>query len=954
LTLVSTARAAEFGIAAFDGLAADASGNLVSQAGAHPDVLRTVFDFNTFTDPNVGPNLPVEDVKDITVDLPAGFVGGVAGVSQCTMTELASGTGATNPTPLCPSTSQIGTLTIRTDLGETAPTPIFNMVPAPGVPTRFAMNIAGSIVVLDASLVSSAGTYHIRVKATDVPQALVIDGNTITLWGVPSDPSHDSERQCPGQSNPGIGGPTCASGAPARAVFRTPTSCTGSVGLATTLTVDSWTHPGELRSATSLSHDLPGYPLPSSEWGPQHGTDGCDSVPFDPKFLAQPPLGARAGAPAGFSFDVALPPSDDPNAIAQSDLKTAVVRFPAGMRVNPSSADGLQGCSPDQIALDSESEPSCPDASKLGTMEIDTPLLDTPLTGSAYLAKPFDNPFGSLLAVYLVASAKGAVIKVPGEVQTDPVTGQLTATFDNNPQLPFTLVRTVLNGGPRAPLTMPNTCGDHTTQTTLTGWNGKVVNTTSTFTISGDGHGSPCPSPQFAPGFTAGTQNPIAGGFSPFSLQLTRTDDDGEFSSLSSLSLPPGLLANVSSITTRCTIEQADAHSCPADSHIGEVTTGAGAGTNPFYVGGDVYLTGPYKGNPFGIAVIVHALAGPFDLGYVVVKGAIQIHDDGSVTVATDPFPTILQGIPLQVRDIRVNLDRPGFTFNPTSCNPMSINGTVQSTANQQAGVSSRFQVGECASLAFKPKFSASTAGKTSKANGASFHVHLASNEGPHDTGSAGESNIAKVDVQLPVSLPARLTTLQKACTAAQFANNPAGCPAASFVGSATAHTPILASPLSGPAILVSHGGQAFPDLVLVLQGEGVRLNLTGHTQIKKGITFSHFETVPDAPVASFDLTLPQGPHSALTTDIPGRNLCATTRTVTVTKRITRRIHGHTRRVKVKAKKAVSASLLMPTTLTAQNGAVIHQNTKIAVTGCAKTKIVKHKATKRKGAKRRG
>jgi hypothetical protein len=262
--------------------------------------------------------------------------------------------------------------------------------------------------------------------------------------------------------------------------------------------------------------------------------------------------------------------------------------------------------------------------------------------------------------------------------------------------------------------------------------------------------------------------------------------------------------------------------------------------------------------------------------------------------------------------------------------------------------VSSRFQVGECASLAFKPKFSASTAGKTSKANGASFHVHLASNEGPHGTG-AGESNIAKVDVQLPVALPARLTTLQKACTAAQFASNPAGCPAASFVGTAIARTPILASPLSGPAILVSHGGQAFPDLVLVLQGEGVRLNLTGHTQIKKGITFSHFETVPDAPVASFDLTLPQGPHSALTTDVPGRNLCTNTRTVTVTKRVTRRVHGHNRKVGIKAKKAVAASLLMPTTLTAQNGAVIHQNTKIAVTGCA---AVKSKAKKKRGVKK--
>jgi uncharacterized repeat protein (TIGR01451 family) len=954
-----------FGIDAFDGQVSDAAGNPFTQAGGHPADLSTAVDINTATDtsptpnpfqPIVGPTQPIEALKDVVVDLPPGLVGNPTGVSQCTTGQLSNTSGIT-PLPLCPITSQVGTATFLQDgtkFGNVlGPVPIFNMVPPPSVPARFGMNVAGTMVALDAS-VRTGSDYGLTVTARNAPAGLAISGTHIDFWGVPSDPSHDSERSCPGQPAAGLpGGPSCVSGAPRTAFFRNPTACTApGVGVATTVHVDSWQHPGDFKQASFLSHTTPAYPFARSDWGAQIGPDGCNRVPFDPVLDAQPVAGTAAGGPSAFAFDITIPQDNNPDTVSQSDLKKAVVTLPQGVRVNPSSADGLQGCSPDQIALSGGAEPSCPDASKLGTVDIDSPLLDAPLIGSVYLAKPFDNPFGSLLAVYLAVNAEGVEIKVAGEVRTDPSTGQLTATFDNNPQLPFTRVHMVLNGGPRAPLTMPSACGSYTTRAVLTGWNGKVVNTTSTFTVSGDGHGGPCPGPKFAPGFTAGTQNPIAGGFSPFGLQLTRTDDDGEFSSLSSLSLPPGLLANVASIKTRCTIEQADAHACPTDSHIGEVTTGAGAGTNPFYVPGDVYLTGPYKGNPFGIAVIVHALAGPFDLGYVVVKGAIQIHDDGSVTVATDPFPTILQGIPLQVKDIRVNLDRPGFTFNPTSCNPTSINGTAQSTANQQAGVSSRFQVGECANLAFKPKFSASTAGKTSKANGASFHVHLASNEGPHGTGSAGESNIAKVDVQLPVSLPARLTTLQKACTAAQFASNPAGCPAASFVGSATAHTPILASPLSGPAILVSHGGQAFPDLVLVLQGEGVRLNLTGHTQIKKGITFSHFETVPDAPVASFDLTLPQGPHSALTTDIPGRNLCANTRTVTVTKRVTRRVHGHNRKVTVKAKKAVSASLLMPTTITAQNGAVIHQNTKIAVTGCAKTTRTKaKKARAKKGGK---
>jgi hypothetical protein len=945
-----------FGVSAFDGGATDALGGPFTQAGGHPFAVSTFIDFNRIenADVNRGDTWPAEPPKDIFVDLPAGFIVNptVTGGVLCTTAQLANSVSITAK-PLCPPVSQVGVTRVITNTGGiTQPIPVYNMVPPSNAPARFGFNVAGTVVTLDGS-VRSGGDYGLSANIKDISEGVPISGASLILWGVPADPIHRAERGCPGvaspwdPSDPGI---TCATDAPLKPLLRNPTFCTeAGVGLATILRTDSWFHPGAFVTTKFVSHSLPAYPSPASDWGAAQGTTGCDVVPFDPTLTAPPTGLGRVHEPSGWAFDVRLPQADSVATISEADLKTAVVTLPEGVRVNPSSADGLQGCSQDQFALRSNTEPTCPDASKLGTMEIDSPLLDTPLTGSVYLARPFDNPFGSLLAVYLVASAKGVVIKVPGEVRTDPVTGQITATFDNNPQLPFTRVHMVFNSGPRAPLTLPSTCGPHTIHAVFTGWNGKVVTTKSTFTVSGDGHGAPCPGPRFSPGFTAGTQNPIAGGFSPFGMQLTRTDDDGEFSSLSSLSLPRGLLANVASITTRCTIEQADAHSCPADSHIGEVTAGAGAGSNPFYVGGDVYLTGSYEGNPFGVAVIVHALAGPFDLGYVVVKGAIQIHDDGSVTVATDPFPTILQGIPLQIRDIRVNLDRPGFTFNPTSCNPMSINGTVLSTANQQAGVSSRFQVGECASLAFKPRFSAATSGRTSKANGASFHVRLASNEGPHSTSSGGESNIAKVDVQLPVALPARLTTLQKACTAAQFASNPADCPQASFVGSATAHTPILASPLSGPAILVSHGGQAFPDLVLVLQGEGVRLNITGHTQIKKGITFSRFETVPDAPVASFDLTLPQGPHSALTTDVPGRNLCANTKTVTVTKRVTRRVHGHNRKVRIKARKAVATPLSMPTTITAQNGAVIHQNTKIAVTGCA---AVKSKAKKKKGAKK--
>jgi hypothetical protein len=925
-----------FEIKAFNVMMSDPLTMPAARAGSDPtDIttdVRLLSEAQTnldFPNSNLVVIAPKESFRDIVVHVPPGFVGNpTATPLRCTPPQL-----TTQALPIqistCPPESQIGLV----QLNAQDIVPLYNVVPPRGTPAAFGFFYNSIIVTLKARVRPSDNGIDIVTEKS--PSSIPIPKFSVTLWGSPSDRSHDQLRAFCLDGGFGFTAKNgdCALRTRSTIPFlRTPTSCPGTP-LRWDIEMDTYQHPGTFVHASTTTPPI----------------QGCESNPFEPSLSLTPSTGAPH-APAGVDATVSMPQDWGVNGIAPADLKAATVTLAPGMTINPSSADGLAACGDAELGLGLPGAAGCPEASKLGTLTLRTPLLDHPVAGNIFLRtqNSGDPLSGEMyrIALELRSDDDGIDIKLPGAIRADPVTGRLTTIFDDLPQLPFESMTLHFKTGPRAPLVTPASCGTYSTHSELTSWGSGTLSSDSPFQISADGNGAPCPAPSFAPSLTAGTTTPIAGAFTPFSLRLTRSDEDGQFASLSSLSLPSGLLADVSSVSTRCTDAQADAAACPAASHIGEVSVGAGAGSNPFYAGGEVYLTNSYKGNPFGAAVIVHAQAGPFDLGYVVVKGAIQIHDDGSVTVATDPFPTILQGIPLQVRDIRVNLDRPGFTFNPTSCKPTSINGTVVSTANQQAGVSSRFQVGECANLAFKPKFSASTAGKTSKANGASFHVHLASNEGPHGAGSAGESNIAKVDVQLPVSLPARLTTLQKACTAAQFASNPAGCPAASFVGSATAHTPILASPLSGPAILVSHGGQAFPDLVLVLQGEGVRINLTGHTQIKKGITFSHFETVPDAPVASFDLTLPQGPHSALTTDVPGRYLCATTRTVTVTKRVTRRVNGRNRKVKVKAKKAVSASLLMPTTLTAQNGAVVHQNTKIAVTGCG---AVKAKASKKKG-----
>jgi hypothetical protein len=844
-----------FGIAAFDGLAADASGNLVSQAGGHPDVLTTWFDFTTHTDPNVGPNLPVEDVKDVTVDLPPGLVGSVAGVDECTATELASGTGPTDPKPLCPSTSQIGILRIRTDLAETAPTPVFNMVPPPGVPARFGMNVGGSMILLDASLARTAGVYHLRVTGSDIPEALVIDGNTFTLWGVPSDPSHLPDRQCPGESNPGIGGPTCASGVPAKAFFRNPTSCTGSAGVPTTLTVDSWAHPGDSRVATFLSHEPPGYPLAPASWGPEHGTDGCDSVPFDPKLDAQTTIGAKAGAPAGFAFDLTIPQSDDPRAVAQSDLKKAVVTLPQGVRVSPASADGLGACSSDQIALESTNLPTCPDSSKLGTVTIDTPLLNEAATGNVYLAKPFDNPFNSLVAVYIVASVRGVVVKLPGQISMNPSTGQITTTFDNNPQIPFSRLHLEFNAGARAPLVAPTRCGTYVTHAELTGWNGRTVGSDSSFTLTENAKGQTCPS-TFSPGFSAGTESNGAGTSSSFLLRFTREDTDQDLSSLT-VNLPRGLTGKIANADL-CTDAQARADVCPANAKIGDVTVGAGAGSSPFFItNGRAYLTEPYKGAPYGVAIVVPAVAGPFDLGKVTVRSSLFVDKhDASVRIVSDPFPTILQGIPLDVRDVRVNVNKPNFFINPTSCAVKTIAATLISTEGAKANVSDRFQAADCASLGFKPQMTMHVGGRghTRRGQTTAFSTTLR-------MPSKRQTNLRFVRVTLPQTINARLNTINDACTRAEFESNVSKC-AHAKAGTAVASTPLLRRSLSGNVYFVKNG-HPIPDLFVALRGQ-VDFDLIGRITIPGGKRLATtFDAAPDVPIRSFTLRLLGGPSTA-------------------------------------------------------------------------------------------
>jgi hypothetical protein len=688
--------------------------------------------------------------------------------------------------------------------------------------------------------------------------------------------------------------------------------------------------------------------------------DGCNRLQFDPSVEVVPD--SLAGStPTGLAVRVNVPQavSLNPNGLSEADVKNTTVVLPAGIAVNPSSADGLQACSEEQIALSSAEPPTCPNASKLGLVSIKTPLLPNPLEGAAYLASQNANPFGSLLAMYVYVEdpVSGSRVKLAGEVTPSPLTGQLVASFKDTPQLPFETFELHFFGGDRAPLASPAYCGAYTTAASIEPWTETgEVHASSTFNITSgpasfsEPGGAPCPSGHlpFNPSLTGGATNVSAGTFSPLTLTMTRKDGEQNLQSVEA-HLPPGLSGILSNIEL-CGEPQANLGECGPNSLIGETTISVGVGGDPFTVGGGkFYLTGPYNGTgsctvgsagcaPFGITFEVPAKAGPFDLkrntanpagedpcDCVIVRGKIEVNPiTAAITITSDPpgspyaIPTSIEGIPLEIQHINATTTRGDFQFNPTNCEKMAVTGTIHSSEGTTQAVSVPFQVTNCAALKFAPKFNVTTSGKTSKANGANLTVKLTYPKA--EFGS--QANLKSVKVDLPKQLPSRLTTLQKACLAAQFEANPAGCPADSIVGHATAITPLIPVPLTGPAYFVSYGGAKFPELVIVLQGYGVTLDLHGETFISKaGITSSTFKTVPDAPVGSFELTLPEGKDSALAAY---GNLC-------------------------------KSKLAMPTLFSAQNGLVIKQSTPISVTGCPKAKKAKktnekHKPTAHKGS----
>jgi hypothetical protein len=854
-----------------------------TQAGSHPYQLTTALTLNNhYVAGSFQTPLADEPPKDVVMNYPAGLdINPTATPTRCTEDEFEHAQ--------CPDSSAVGY--VVTVLGGTGNryTPLYNMVAPVDAPAQFAFDPSGELGIVEHAVpsVRTGDDYGISATVSGITDGFAFYASKVILWGNPSDPSHDALRGKCLNVEFGPSGALCPVERLNRPAISLPTSCAGP--LVGSVSVDSWLHPGVFKSKSAT--------LPAIA--------GCEKLDFSPSVTLQPESKAT-DAPTGVNVDLKVSQEESVTGLGEANLKDASFTLPPGLTVNPSSVDGLGACSEAQIGLKDDEEQSCPEASKIGLVEVRTPLLEEPLRGAVYLAQQGNllgngsNPFSSLLAVYISVNVHGVIVKLAGEIATNPVTGQLTATFDNNPQLPFSDFKLDFFGGDRGPLVTPSACGTYTTTTHLSAWSGAVATPSDSFQItSGCARG-------FSPSFVSGTTNTQAGAYSPLSVTLSRTDQDQYLQGIS-VKTPPGLLGMLSSVAL-CPEPQASQGTCSAASLIGHATVGVGPGNDPFYTsGGQVFLTGPYKGAPFGLSITVPAVAGPFNLGTVVVRATISVDPHtAALTVTSDPFPTILQGVVLQVKTVNVTIDREKFMFNPTDCGKLQITGTMSSEQGASATDVSQFEVANCAALAFKPKFAVSTSGKTTRADGASLTVKLTYPSG------VSSANIHSVKVDLPKQLPSQLKTLQKACPVATFNANPAACPKESIVGHATALTPVLPVQLTGPAYFVSHAGEEFPQLIVVLQGYGVTVDLVGDTFIngKTNVTSSTFKEIPDVPVTSFELALPQGKYAALAATA---NLCKT-------------------------------KLAMPTEFIAQNGAKINESTPISVTGCSTgISIVSHK-----------
>jgi hypothetical protein len=910
-----------FGATDLSVLLSNLNGEPDTQAADHPNGLITSFGVtNVYDEPAENEITDSQAWKDIVAELPPGIVGNPNVTPQCPAYELLGPGGGEGGTfgaaegSDCPPSSQVATLGLvryAKSGGILDGIKVFNMVPERAEPAEFAFDFAGIPLGIYPTVVGEGAKAHIQVTTPGIPVSQFTNLSNIYLKFF-------------GDPNEQVGG---ESGAP-NAFFTNSSDCAGGP-MVSELHVDSYQDPG---SWTADSPNVKGTPnftdgnpdFSDPAWKGETITSppvtGCEKLHFNPSLAVQPET-TKADEPSGMAVDIKVPQNPEPHGLATPPFKSVTVTLPSGVSLSPSAGDGLQACTEAEFEPQSNNESSCPNGSVLGTLTATTPLLAAPLTGYVFLGQPGCDPCtnqdaadGNMFRLLIQVEGSGIVQKVQGTVSANTTTGQLTAHFPENPQFPVSDLQLQFKGGLRAGLATPQNCGNFTATSDMVPWSTPYTpdaTPSTSFDVSWNGQGEACPgSPPLTPSFSAGTSNPNAGQFSPLTLTFAREDRQQDISGVQ-VKTPPGLLGSIAGVPL-CGEEQANAGTCSAASRIGTMTVAAGPGGHPFYTQGSIYLTEHYEGAPFGLSIVVPTVAGPFNLGNVVVRSRINIDENtAALTVTSNPLPQILDGIPLRLRTANVTIERPNFILNPTSCAQQHIEASIAGAQGATANVSAPFAVSGCAGLHFGPKFTVSTSGKTSRADGASLDAKVVFPSG-------AQSNIRTVKVDLPKQLPSRLTTLQKACLAATFESNPAACPAASVIGTARSSTPILPVELTGPVYFVSHGGEAFPSLVIVLQGYGVRVDLTASTFISKaGITSSTFKTIPDVPVSSFEIYLPEGKDSALAAN---GNLC-------------------------------SSSLEMPTSFIAQDGSQLKQDTKLSVTGCPKAKKAVKKKKKAKAKK---
>jgi hypothetical protein len=815
------------------------------QAGAHP-TLTTAFSLAT-----KALDTPAGAGGNLSLDLPPGLLADADSFPRCPPVEVAVAG--------CGAETVLGRafLTIRASGGgsgrEDFSLPIYDVAPEVGEPAAFAFEVPGRpLIRLDLGI-APAGGYHLRLASGDLDEAGSLLSAVITLWGVPADVSGEGPR---------------------RALLTNPTSC-GAEGPATALSLDLVEEPG-LASFAMTS------PPPII---------GCRLLDFEPKIAIRPET-TTADSPTGLLAEVHLPQSEDPDGLAEAQLKKAVVSLPPGLVLDPAVTNGLEACSLAQIGMSADGvpdgeAPTCPEASKLGTVEVDTPLVDHPLLGSIYLARQGENPFGSIFAVYLVVDdpATGVLVKVAGKLEPDHSDGELTADFEQDPQLPFEDLKLHFFGASRSAFATPSTCGTKTTTSELTPWTapeGASAAPSDSFQIDRGAGGSACVGSEGqepdTPGLEAGTTSSAAGSYSPFVLRLHREDGTQRFKGLD-LTLPKGLIGKLAGIPycPDARIAEAEATSgslelqapsCPAASELGTITVASGAGPTPLISHGHAYLAGPYKGAPLSIVTITPALGGPFDLGTAVDRVATYIDPEtAQIRNVTEAIPQILDGVPLDIRSIAISLDRPGFMINPTSCQAMAFSGSVTSPAGSDASLSTPFQVEGCRRLGFRPHFSLQLKGGTKRDDFPSLRATLTMPKG-------AEANLAGVVVSLPHSEFVEQGHIKEICTRVQFAagaGNGEGCPKNSIYGHVELMTPLLEKPLRGPVFQRS-SDHKLPDLVMSLRGQ---IDLAEDGKIgsdKMGGIRTTFERVPDAPFSKLRLVMEGGEKGLL---VNSENICS-------------------------------------------------------------------------------